>query len=121
VVAVGQLARGVVVVGQLAIGAVAVGQLSVGLLWAAGQVGLAPTAGPGLVYGFFGRLHARRLLGRETGPVMDRPASTPLRMAVAAGGLVVVVVLWWFAAGDSIVDALTREGGILVDGPRRLR
>jgi hypothetical protein len=68
VVAVGQLARGVVVVGQLALGLVSVGQLAVGVLWAMGQVGVAATSRPGLVFGLFGRLHARRLLGPEPGP-----------------------------------------------------
>jgi hypothetical protein len=121
VVAVGQLSRGFVVLGQLAVGFVAIGQLGIGLVWAMGMVGVAPLAGPGLVYGLFGRLYVNRLMGRATGPVFERPQPTPLRMAVAAAGLASVAVLWWFAAGYWVLDALSREGGILVDGPRPLR
>jgi hypothetical protein len=121
VVAVGQLSRGVVVVGQLALGLVAVGQLALGLAWAMGMVGVASTAGPGLVYGFFGRLYVNRLLGHEVGPIMERPTITSTRMAVAAGGLLAIAALWFVAAGYPLADALTREGGVIVDGPRPLR
>jgi hypothetical protein len=121
VIAVGQLARGVVVLGQLALGIVAVGQLALGLAWAMGMAGVASTAGPGLVYGFFGRLYANRLFGRESGPVVEKSTITATGMAVAAGGLLVIVVLWFFAAGYPLADALTREGGVIVDGPRPLR
>jgi hypothetical protein len=121
VVAIGQLSRGFVVLGQLAVGFVAVGQLGIALVWATGMVGVAPLAGPGLVYGLFGRLHVTRLLGRATGPALERPQPSALRMAVAAAGLTAIAVLWWFVAGYWVLDALSRDGGILVDNQRPLR
>lgn len=118
VVAIGQLARGVVVVGQLALGVVSIGQLALGVGWAAGMVGAGATSGPGLIFGLFGRLYLLRLFGRQTGAPWER------RTSAAAGrvvGVVVLATLWWLAAGQWLLDALTRTGGILVDAPRVLR
>jgi hypothetical protein len=89
VVAVGQLARGVIVVGQLAVGVAAIGQLVLGVGWAAGMVGAGARTGFGLLV-----WRARPIVA----------------VAVLAG-------IWWLAAGRSVVDALTREGGIVVDAP----
>ena len=117
VVAVGQLARGGLVLGQLAIGIVTVGQLSIAVAWACGQLGIAATAGPGIVYGAFGRLYANRLLGKETGPIMDPPPFllSPVRRAVGVGLLGALLAAWWLGAGVWLLDALTRSGGVVVD------
>jgi len=40
---------------------------------------------------------------------------------VAAVVIVALAALWWLAAGQWVMDALTRTGGILVDAPRPLR
>jgi hypothetical protein len=119
VVAIGQLARGAIVLGQLALGLVAVGQLAVGVGWASGMVGLGGTSGPGLVLGLFGRLRLRR--HRPQGRQLLAPAVTPARLAVAAALVLGVAVLWWYTAGRGLLDALTREGGILLDRPHVLR
>lgn len=117
VVAVGQLARGGLVIGQLGIGLVTIGQLGAGVAWMGGMAGVGATSGPGLVAGLFGRLHLLRLLRRRSGPVMEPGARTGTRL-VAAGALTVAMAgLWWVAAGRSVVDALTRTGGIVVEAP----
>ncbi len=115
VVAIGQLARGVVVVGQLAVGVVSLGQLAIGVVWACGQVGIAATSGPGLVLGLFGRLFARRLLGREPGPAWAGLRNLS-RAQLVVGPIVVVLLagLWWFAVGAPLVDTLTRPGPVVV-------
>lgn len=100
IVAVGQLARGVLVVGQLAVGWAALGQLAVGVSWAVGMIGVAGHTGHGMVIG--GGLRRGVTYGRVL-------------------FLVALAVLWWFAAGTWLLDALTREGGVFVDAPRRLR
>ncbi len=123
VVAIGQLARGVVVVGQLALGVVAFGQLAVGVGWAGGMLGIGATSGPGLlVFGPLGRLYLRPFLGRRPGGrlVSHLRAGGPW-YGVAAVVVAVVAVLWWFVAGQPLLDALTRTGGILVEAPRPLR
>lgn len=120
VVAIGQLARGAVVVGQLSIGLVAVGQLSVGVLWSGGTVGVAATSGPGLIFGLFGRLRLLRLLRPGAGPPTPALVSGGLGRARVALGVVLVVVLaglWWLTAGQWVVDALTRTGGVFVNAP----
>jgi hypothetical protein len=94
VVAVGQLARGVVVVGQLAVGLVAFGQLTVGVLWTGGQ----------LAFG----------AGRR-GPAMLPAVPRALSWRLWFGA--VLLAIWWFAAGVSLSDAVTREGGIFRDAP----
>ncbi len=118
VIAIGQLARGVVAVGQLALGLITIGQLAIGVLWACGQVGIAATSGPGLVLGLFGRLYARRLVGREPGPAWGgfRLLS---RAQLVAGPVVVLLLaaLWWFAAGAPLADALTRLDPVAVEEP----
>jgi hypothetical protein len=117
VVAIGQLARGVIVVGQLGLGIVAVGQLAVGVLWAGGMVGVAATSGPGLTVGLFGRLYLRRLFRREPGPAFphDRPSR---RRVVVAGVLTVALAgLWWVAAGQWLLDDLTRPAEVPVEVP----
>lgn len=117
VVAVGQLARGVVVVGQLGLGIVAVGQLAVGVLWAAGMVGVAATSGPGLVGGLFGRLYLRRLFRRGSGPAF--PHDRPSRRRIVVGTVLTAALagLWWVAAGQWLVDDLTRPTEIPVEAP----
>ena len=122
VVAIGQLARGGLVIGQLAVGLVAIGQLSVGVGWSAGMLGLGGTAGPGLIFGAFGRLWLRRLFGRHDGPALESVRLLS-RARIVAGvvTVAVLVALWWLVAGHWVVDALTRSGGILFDPPRVLR
>ena len=117
VVAIGQLARGVFVVGQLGLGIVAVGQLAVGVLWAGGMVGVAATSGPGLVGGLFGRLYLRRLLRRDKGPAFphDRPSRT--RLLIAGALTAGLAGLWWVAAGQWLVDDLTRPEAVPVEAP----
>ena len=117
VVAIGQLARGGIVLGQLALGIVAMGQLSIGVAWAGGQLGIAATAGPGIVYGAFGRLYGLRLLGRESGPVMEQSpvALPPVRRAIGLVILAVLLAVWWLGCGVWLLDALTRESGVFVD------
>jgi hypothetical protein len=106
VVAVGQLARGVIAVGQLSLGLAAVGQVAVGVLWCAG-IGVGGTAGPGLVFGLFGRPSRQRLIAwvrREPWDSARRPA---WRLAGGAAGLAALVALWWVAAGQALTSALT--------------
>ena len=100
VIAVGQLARGVIVVGQLAIGWAALGQLAIGVSWAVGMVGIAGHTGHGFVVG--GGLRKGITYGRVL-------------------FLLALVALWWYTTGTWLLDALTREGGVFVDAPRRLR
>lgn len=116
VVAVGQLARGAIVAGQLGLGLICVGQLGVGVLWSGGMVGVAATSGPGLVAGLYGRLHLLRLL-RRAGPAFVPARLSRTRLVVASLLLLGLAALWWSTAGHSLVDALTRTGGILVDAP----
>ena len=128
VVAVGQLARGGIAIGQGALGLVAVGQIAVGLLWAVG-LGIGGTAGPGLVYGLFGRFRfrqigdrlyelragIRRTRGRMRGIPQDavpsfvsaadrRPFTVPLIVGrvLKSVGLVAIAVLWWVVAGQAL-------------------
>ena len=117
VIAVGQLSRGVFVLGQLALGIVSVGQLSIGVVWAAGQVGLAATAGPGLIYGAFGRLYPNRLRGKEAGPAFVGPSGDTATGARALGLVVfaILLVVWWRAVRTWLVAAITRTVGIYVD------
>ena len=117
VIAVGQLARGGIVLGQLALGLVTVGQLSVGVAWAAGQIGIGGTAGPLLVYGAFGRLHPKRLLGKEPGPVMEESPGelSPARRGLGLVLLTILLAVWWVGAGMWVADALGREGGVFFD------
>jgi hypothetical protein len=117
VVAIGQLARGVIVVGQLGLGLVAVGQLAVGVLWAGGMVGVAATSGPGLTVGLFGRLYLRRLFRRESGPAF--PHDRPSRKRIVVAGVLTAALagLWWVAAGQWIVDDLTRPAEVPVEAP----
>lgn len=122
VIAIGQLARGIFVFGQLALGVVAIGQLAVGVGWAGGQVGIAATSGPGLVLGPFGRFYLLPLLGRRPGGRLARhPRAGGPWTTVAVVVVLVVAAIWWVAAGQPLVDALTRTGGILVEAPRPLR
>jgi len=122
VIAVGQLARGVIVAGQLALGVVALGQLAVGVGWAGGQLGIGATSGPGIVLGLFGRLYALPLFGhRPDGRWIRHPRAGGPWFAVAAVVVAVLAALWWFVAGQPLLDALTRTGGILVEAPRPLR
>ena len=116
VVAIGQLARGAIVAGQLGLGLVCVGQLGVGVLWSGGMVGVAATSGPGLVAGLYGRLYLLRLL-RRAGSAFVPAHLTRIRLVVATVLLLGLSALWWFTAGQGLVDALTRTGGILVDAP----
>jgi hypothetical protein len=117
VVAVGQLARGVIVVGQLGLGIVAVGQLAVGVLWAGGMVGVAATSGPGVVGGLFGRLYLRRLLRREDGPAFPHDRFSRRRLLVGAVATAGLAALWWVAAGQWLVDDLTRPDPVPVEAP----
>ncbi|HVM52855.1 MAG TPA: hypothetical protein VM262_06625 [Acidimicrobiales bacterium] len=87
VVAVGQLARGGLVFGQLALGLATIGQLSIGVVWAAGMIGAAARPAFGVI-------------------ARARPVVIAL-----------IAVLWWFAAGHWVVDALTREDGIVFEAP----
>ena len=122
VVAIGQLARGAIVVGQLGLGLVAIGQLAVGAGWSAGMVGIGGTAGPGLIAGAFGRLSLLRLFGRHTGRALEGTGLfSRARLVVGLIVTVALAALWWLAAGQWVMDALTRTGGILFDPPRVLR
>ncbi len=112
VVAVGQLARGGVVIGQLGVGLVCAGQLGLGVIWSAGMLGVGGTSGPGFIAGLFGRLYLLRLFGRQEGPALPWRELGRRRVAVAAVLLVALAALWWLAAGQWLVDALTRTGGI---------
>ncbi|HEX7277352.1 MAG TPA: hypothetical protein VF244_08255 [Acidimicrobiales bacterium] len=123
VIAIGQLARGVVVVGQLALGVVAFGQLAVGVGWAGGQLAIGATSGPGLVaFGPLGRFYLRPFLGRRPGGRwVPHPRAGGPWYGVAALVVLAVAALWWFVAGQPLLDALTRTGGILEEAPRPLR
>jgi hypothetical protein len=122
VVAIGQLARGGIVAGQLALGLVSIGQLSIGAGWSSGQLGIAATSGPGIVLGLFGRLYLWRLLDRKAEVRWERPhRRTRKSLAIRATLLVALIVLWWLAAGQPLMDAFTRVGGVFVDAPRPLR
>lgn len=116
VVAIGQLARGGLVVGQLGLGLVSFGQLSVGVLWSGGMMGVGATAGPGLIGGLFGRLSLLRLLRRRAGAGFS-PARGRTRLIVATVLALALAALWWLAAGQWLLDDLTRTGGILVEAP----
>jgi hypothetical protein len=121
VIAVGQLARGVVVVGQLGLGFVTFGQLVFGVVWAGGQLGVGGTAGPGLVFGPFGHVNVLALFGKRPGPAYRHEPISQTRFVL---GLVIVFSLlaaWWFGAGQWLLDAITRQGGIFNDVPRKLR
>lgn len=117
VVAIGQLARGVIVVGQLGLGIVAVGQLAVGVLWAGGMVGVAATSGPGLVGGLFGRLYLRRLFRPQPGPAFPHDRFSRRRMLVAGALTAALAGLWWVAAGQWLLDDLTRRADVPVEAP----
>ena len=113
VVAVGQLARGVIVVGQLALGLAAVGQIGFGVLWYAG-LGIGGTAGPGAVFGCFGRLRfrqqSRRLAGwlrREPWDTVTRARRPAWRLALGAALLSGMAAAWWILAGQTIVAILS--------------
>ncbi len=123
VVAIGQLARGVVVIGQLALGVVAFGQLAVGVGWAGGQLAVGAASGPGLlVFGPLGRFYLRPLLGRRPGGRWARHLRAGgAWYGVAAVVVMVLAALWWLAAGQPLLDALNRTGGILRQAPRPLR
>jgi hypothetical protein len=118
VVAVGQLARGGIVIGQLSLGLVTIGQLSLGVGWSAGMVGAGGTSGPGLVFGALGRLYLTRLRG---GKALDNLPSKPFGWVVAVVTVALLAALWWITAGNSLVHALTRPGGILRAPPHVLR
>jgi hypothetical protein len=118
VVAIGQLARGVFVVGQLGLGIVAVGQLAVGVLWAGGMLGVAATSGPGVIGGLFGRLYLRRLFQRRSEPAFPGRWRLRRRRVVMAGvGTVALAALWWVAAGQWLLDDLSRPPAVPVEAP----
>ena len=121
VVAIGQLARGVIVVGQLSLGVLAVGQLSLGVGWSAGMVGAGGTVRPWLVFGAFGRLFVRRLLGRQPGPIVEGGPKSRSAWPIAVVTVALLAALWWLAAGQWLLDAITRTGGIFVNPPHVLR
>jgi hypothetical protein len=109
VIAIGQLARGVIVVGQLALGVAAVGQFAVGVVYSAG-VGVAPFAGPGLIFGLFGKLNRDRVHAwlhrvappwgvQDQVPVQDRIPVRPWRVVAGVLGTVAIAVGWWYASG----------------------
>ena len=117
VVAIGQVARGVIVVGQLAVGVVSLGQVAVGLLWAAGMLGLAPTA-PGWPTSpaFFGRWPLGAVLhARWRSIEWKRPKGG--RRVVAWAVTVAVAFVVAFVALAPLYDALTKVGGIFRDKP----
>lgn len=111
--AIGQLSRGVIAVGQLAVGVVVVGQVAAGLVWASGQLALAPLAGwAQLPISPFGRFHPLRLkAGKPDWLRLRTPKSTVgwitgvvVLLAIAACvALFVVVPLW---------DVIVGEGGV---------
>jgi hypothetical protein len=107
VFAVGQLARGVVTVGQLSLGFIAIGQLSIGVAWALGQLGIAALAGPGIVFGVFGRFYPSRLRRPDKGnplvlaPKLAGPVGV-LRLAAFAA----VAALWIVGAGKDLTNNL---------------
>jgi hypothetical protein len=121
VIAIGQLARGVVVVGQLGLGFVTFGQLVFGVVWAGGQLGIGGTAGPGLVYGPFGHVNALALLGKWSGPAWQHEPLSQARFGFGLLLVFVILALWWLGAGQWLLDAITRTGGIFNDPPRKLR
>jgi hypothetical protein len=121
VIAIGQLARGVVVVGQLGLGFVTFGQLVFGVVWAGGQLGIGGTAGPGLVYGPFGHVNALALLGKRSGPAWQHEPLSQARFGFGLLLVFVILALWWLGAGQWLLDAITRTGGIFNDPPRKLR
>jgi hypothetical protein len=113
VVAVGQLARGGIVVGQLALGLAAVGQVGFGVLWCAGM-GVGGTAGPGAVFGCFGRLRprqqSRRLaawLRREPWDTVTRTRRPAWRLGLGAALLAGLAVGWWILAGQTMIAIAT--------------
>jgi hypothetical protein len=107
----------VVVVGQLGLGIVAVGQLAVGVVWAGGMVGVAATSGPGLIGGLFGRLYLRRLFHRGSGPAFPADRLGRTRILVAGVLTVALAGLWWAAAGQWLLDDLTRPAEAPVEAP----
>jgi hypothetical protein len=109
VVAVGQLARGGIVLGQLSFGLVCAGQVAVGVLWSAG-IGIAATAGPGLVLGLFGRMSRRRLIAIVRRTPQDRVPVHRWRLAARVAGTAALAAGWWFGAGQVLA---TRLGGAI--------
>jgi hypothetical protein len=76
------------------------------VLWCAG-IGVGGTAGPGLVFGLFGKPRLRRLIAwvrREPWDSAPRPA---WRLAGGAAGLAALAALWWFVAGQPLTTALS--------------
>jgi hypothetical protein len=73
-----------------------------------------------LEFGAAGRVFALRLLGRRAGPVWQPPRWSPARTVTAVIVVGVLGALWWLAAGQWLLDALTRTGGILIDKPHVL-
>lgn len=102
VVAVGQLARGGIVLGQLSLGLVCAGQLAVGVIWTAG-LGIGATAGPGAVFGLFGRMSRRRLLAIVRRTPQDKLPRRPWRLAAGLAGTAALAAGWWFGAGYALV------------------
>jgi hypothetical protein len=96
IIAIGQLATGVIAVGQLARGGIVVGQLAIGLV-AVGQLAI----GVGWAGGMIGAAFR---------------AGFGLVWA-ARWWAVLLAALWWGVAGYWVVDAITREGGIVRDTP----
>ena len=106
-----------IVVGQLGLGIVAVGQLAVGVLWAGGMLGMAATSGPGLIGGLFGRLYLRRLFRPGSGPAFAHDRPSPHRILVAGVLTAALAGLWWVAAGQWLLDDLTRPTEVPVEAP----
>ena len=112
-IAVGQLARGVVAVGQLSLGVFALGQLAVGAAWAGGQLALGGTRGFAMLgFGLVGDWVPWR-----RGTLRVRPArglwAVAWRAALLAG---LAALVAWLAVAP-VVDALWRAGGVFAPAP----
>jgi hypothetical protein len=86
-------------------------------LWRDDMVGVAATSGPGIVGGLFGRLYLRRLLRRKDGPAFPHDRFSRRRLVVGAVVTAGLAALWWVAAGQWLVDDLTRPDPVPVEAP----
>ncbi len=93
VIAIGQLSRGVIAIGQLSIGVVAAGQLGVGIAYGSGMLGFGTFAGGLIPVPLLGHLRFTDLIHLRFRPDWVKPTPWRIILMIAIEAIVTVAVL----------------------------